>query len=233
MVKYLLRQNHGLASGFLSTTFLKNHPSLLRQLQEAGKYKTIIEEAAQKFNFQSCIIAGLGSRESHWGLALFPPGPEGTGDFVPRIRTKPFRLTPLPPDGSGFGRGLLQIDYDYHEFARTGNWRDPRENIFYGCKLLFDNRNLLRLPLHPPALPSGIPQGRDPVKGHHPVQGQQRYKLNHHQLIRATLSAYNCGLGKVRKTIDRGFDIDFFTTGRNYSLDVLNRTGWFQLQGWS
>src|SRR5574341_1096358 len=111
---------------FLSTTFPKNHPSLLKQLQEATKYKTIIEEVAGKFEIQSCIIAGLGSRESHWGLALIPPGPEGTGDFVPRIRTKSFRTTALPPDGLGFGRGLLQIDYDYHEFARIGNWKDPQ-----------------------------------------------------------------------------------------------------------
>ncbi|MGH7889009.1 MAG: hypothetical protein ACRENF_00480 [Thermodesulfobacteriota bacterium] len=190
---------------FLSTTFPKNYPSLLKQLQEAIKYKAIIEEAAQKFELQSCIIAGLGSRESHWGLALFPPGPEGTGDFVPRIKTKVFRLTPLPPDGLGFGRGLLQIDFDYHEFARTGNWKDPKENIFYGCKLLFDNCTSLL----------------------------QKHNLNHRQLLRATLSSYNCGLGKVRKTIEKGYDFDFFTTGRNYSQDVLNRAGWFQLQGWS
>jgi len=203
--KYLLRQNHGLASGFLSTTFPKNHPSLLKQLQEASKYKTIIEEAAQKFNFQSCIIAGLGSRESHWGLALFPPGPEGTGDFVPRIRTKPFRKSSLPSDGLGFGRGLLQIDFDYHEFARTGNWKDPKENIFYGVKLLSDNRKGLL----------------------------KKYNLNNDQLIRATLSSYNSGLGRIVKAIEKGYDIDFFTTGRNYSQDVLNRAGWFQLQGWS
>ncbi|EQB64253.1 MAG: Lysozyme g [candidate division Zixibacteria bacterium RBG-1] len=190
---------------FLSTTFPNDHPSLLKQLQEAAKYEAIIEEAAQKFNLQSCIIAGLGSRESHWGLALFPPGPEGTGDFVPRIKTKPFRTTPLPPDRLGFGRGLLQIDFDYHEFARNGNWKDARENIFYGVKLLFDNRKVLL----------------------------RKFKLNNSQLIRATLSSYNCGLGKMLKTIEKGYEIDFITTGRNYSQDVLNRAGWFYLQGWS
>lgn len=199
--------------GFMSTTFPKNHPSLLKQLQEALKFKTIIEEAAQKFNFQPCIIAGLGSRESHCGLALFPPGPEGTGDFKARIFTKPFRNSPLPPDGLGFGRGFLQIDFDYHEFARTGNWKDPEENIFYGVKLLSDNRNLLLQKYN---------------WLHHPVRD-----LNQRQLLKATLSSYNCGLGKVRKTIDKGYDIDFFTTGRNYSQDILNRAGWFQLQGWS
>lgn len=190
---------------FLSTTFPKNHPLLLKQLVEAAKYKSIIEEAAERFRFQSCIIAGLGSRESHWGLALFPPGPEGSGDWKARTTTKPFRNSPLPPDGLGFGRGLMQIDFDYHEFARTGDWKDPKENIFYGVKLLFDNRNFL----------------------------QQKYNLNHRQLLRATLSSYNAGLGKIFKAIQDGFDLDFFTTGRNYSQDVLNRAGWFRLQGWS
>lgn len=190
---------------FFSTTFPKNHPSLLKQLQEAGKYKLIIEEAAERFRFQSCVIAGLGSRESHWGLALFPPGPEGTGDLTARVKTNSHRNSPLPPDGLGFGRGLLQIDFDYQEFARTGNWKDPKENIFYGVKLLFDNRKFL----------------------------QKIFNLNNTQLIRATLSSYNAGLRNILKAVVKGYDIDFFTTGRNYSQDVLNRAGWFKLQEWS
>jgi hypothetical protein len=28
------------------------------------------------------VIAGIGSRESHWGLLLNPPGPSGTGDLA-------------------------------------------------------------------------------------------------------------------------------------------------------
>ncbi len=190
---------------FLSTTFPKDHPSLLKQLQESIKYKVIIEDAAQKFEIQSCIIAGVGSRESEWGLALKPAGPEGTGDFVPRIKTKTFRVTPLPSDGLGFGRGLLQIDFDFHEFARTGNWKDPKENIFYGCELLFNNRKIL----------------------------EQKFDLTDRQLLRATLASYNAGLRNIKKAIQKGYDLDFFTTGRNYSPDALNRAGWFLLQGWS
>jgi hypothetical protein len=40
-----------------------------------------IMDAAEKYNLQPSIIAGLGSRESLWGLALKPKGPAGTGDF--------------------------------------------------------------------------------------------------------------------------------------------------------
>jgi hypothetical protein len=30
-----------------------------------------------------------------------------------------------------------------------------------------------------------------------------------------------------------GRDVDFYTSGRNYSADVLNRAGWFGGHGWS
>jgi len=41
----------------------------------------------------------------------------------------------MPPDG-GWGRGLMQIDWYSNEFAKTGDWQDPRANILYGCELL-------------------------------------------------------------------------------------------------
>jgi len=40
-------------------------------------------------------------------------------------------------------------------------------------------------------------------------------------------------LGRIVKAIGKEYDLDFFTTGRNYSQDILNRAGWFRLQGWS
>ncbi|RMI02396.1 MAG: lysozyme [Calditrichaeota bacterium] len=189
-----------------STTYSRNDPTLLKQLQEAEKYRQYIEEASAKYNFQDSVIAGVGSRESHWGLALKPPGPGGTGDFFRRSVPGPggHRTTPLPPDGGGFGRGLMQIDYDYHEFARTGNWKDPRANIDYGCKVLYQSRAHIA----------------------------RKTNLRGLDLLRATLAAYNCGVGNVLRAIREGRDVDFFTSGRDYSRDVLNRAGWFQLHGW-
>jgi len=76
-------------------------------------------------------------------LYLIPQGPQGTGDFAPRLRKSKYRDGRIPLDGRGFGRGLMQIDYDYHEFARTGNWPDPHENINYGCGLLARHKKQL------------------------------------------------------------------------------------------
>ena len=44
----------------------------------------------------------------------------------------------MPPDGFGWGRGLLQADYR-QEFAQVGKWRDPQANIMYGCEELAGN----------------------------------------------------------------------------------------------
>ena len=99
----------------------------------------------------------------------------------------------------------MQIDFDAHDFARTGNWKDPKENILYGTKVLSDNRDFFtrRLPNQ-----TGM------------------------SLLQATVASYNTGAGNVLKAIQDQRDIDYYTAGRNYSKDTLNRAGWFQMQGW-
>ena len=187
------------------TTFPANNPDLTAQLREAVAFKTFVDEGAGRFNFQASVIGGIGSRESRWSLALRPPGSgaAGTGDSVRRSPKPPFRTGALPPDG-GFGRGLMQIDFDAHEFARTGNWKDARSNILFGCEVLANNFRLL----------------------------QRRTSLDGRELLQAAIASYNCGAGNVLRAIRDGRDIDFFTAHRDYSKDVLNRAGWFQLHGW-
>ncbi|MCI0484572.1 MAG: peptidoglycan-binding protein [candidate division NC10 bacterium] len=186
------------------TTYPRNDPALLKQFHEAAKYKTFIDEAAEQHGLQSSIVGGVGSRESHWGLMLKPRGQAGTGDFIERRFPSRFRTGPLPPDRGGFGRGLMQIDFDAHEFARTGNWQDPKENILYGCKVLADSRDFMK----------------------------RRTDLEGRALLQGALAGYNAGPGNALRAIRDGRDVDFYTTGRDYSKDVLDRAGFFQLQGW-
>lgn len=184
-----------------STTYSRNDSSLLKQLNESEKYKEFISEAAKVSGASDAVIWGIGSRESHWGLALKPKDPAGTGDFAKRSRTTPFRSGPLPPDGGGFGRGLMQIDYDAHEFARGSEWKDPKKNILYGAKVLRDAKRLL----------------------------DRRTSLKEEQLLRAAAAAYNSGAGNVLKAVRKGLDVDFYTAGRDYSRDVFNRAGFYML----
>jgi len=178
---------------------------LLPHLVEAEKYRSIISKASQYYKIQESIIVGIGSRESGWGLLLRPPGPTGTGDFNKRRRTTKHRTAILPSDGFGFGRGLMQIDYDFHSFARTGNWQDPEDNIYYAIQLLQDYRDYL-------------------IK---------QMNLTNNDLLRAAISAYNCGPGNVLKALRKNISPDHYTTGNNYSADVLNRAGCFQDNGWN
>lgn len=178
--------------------------AILRQFAEATKYKPLVDTACSATNLATYIIGGLGSRESNWGLVLTPPGPAGTGDFAKRRFPTPHRSGPLPGDG-GFGRGLLQIDYDANEFARTGNWRDAGANILCGCQVLADCLAFFK----------------------------RKTSLTDTALWRATLAAYNCGPGNALRAVSDGRDVDFYTTGHDYSHDVLNRAGFFQANGWT
>jgi hypothetical protein len=193
-------------AGFLfPTTFGSTNTSLLNQLSEASKYRSIIDAASREFDIPVPLLAGIGSRESRWGLALTPAGPTGTGDAVSRRFPTRFRIGSMPPDGGGFGRGLMQIDFDAHEFARTGNWKDPEANIRYGTQVLAGNRSFF-------------------VRREPSMEGMN--------LFRAAVAGYNCGVGNVLRALRDGRDVDFYTAGRDYSTDVLNRAGWFQNQGW-
>lgn len=185
------------------TTLSPKHPGLTAQLAAAAEYRVFAAAAALHHGVPLCIVAAVASRESGWGLHLDPRGPGGTGDRIPRGARPSLRPGPLPPDG-GFGRGLMQIDYDSHEFARDGSWHNPAQNLMYGASVLSHARAFLQrsLPL-PPA-----------------------------ELLRAALAGYNCGPGNVLRALRGGRDVDFFTAGRDYGRDVLNRAGWFSMHGW-
>ncbi len=187
------------------TNYPRGDSSMNRQLREATKYRLYIEDATKRYNIQASVIAGIGSRESHWGLSLRPPGPGGTGDFTERRFPTRFRSGSHPPDSAGFGRGLMQIDYDYHEFARIGKWKDPKENILYGAKILHDSKRFF----------------------------ERKTNLRGLDLLRAAIASYNSGPRRVLMAIRRKLDFDYYTTGGDYSADVLNRAGFFQLKGWN
>lgn len=185
------------------TTISSGNAAMMAQIVEANKYKDFIEAGATSSGFDAVVIAAIGSRESGWGLLLQPQGPNGTGDFAKRNFPTAFRNGPLPDDG-GFGRGLMQIDFDAFPFARSGGWQDPQQNIAFGCNVLRSSYVLL----------------------------QTKTSLQGRDLVQAAIAGYNCGPGNVLQAIRDGRNTDFYTTGRNYSADVLNRAGFFQAQRW-
>lgn len=191
------------AEGF-ATSYPLDHPILLDDLQAAARYGASIIAAATDFGVPPAIIVALGSRESRWGLALDPQRPCGTSDRMPRPWLPPHRAQPLPEDGLGFRRGLMQIDYDRDEFARSGDWRSPDANVRHACRVLCEAKAQLR----------------------------RRTVLHGRALLRGALAACNCGVGNVMRAVQHGLDLDFYTVGRRYANEVLERAGFFEAHGW-
>ena len=117
--------------------------ALTAEFPAAAVFRDMITQTAAAHGLPAAIVAGIGSQESGWGTSalLHPNGPGGTGDNTPRQPKPPLRPATMPTDGRGFGRGLMQIDWDSHEFARTGEWRDALANIAYSCSILADDRD--------------------------------------------------------------------------------------------
>lgn len=187
-----------------ATSYPLDHPPLMEDLEAAARYGASIIAAAADFGLPPAVIVALGSRESRWGLALTPRGPRGTSDFAPRAPAPPHRCQLLPPDRLGFRRGLMQVDFDAHDFARSGDWPSPDANIRHACAAISDAKSQLR----------------------------RQTVLHGRALLRAALAAYNCGIGNVVRAVRHGFDLDFYTAGRDYGGEILDRAGFFEAHGW-
>jgi hypothetical protein len=187
-----------------ATTHELDDSELLHDFEVAAGFGADIEAAAAEFGIAPAVIVALGSLQSAWGRAAVPEGPGGTRDFAPRPHLRAMRTEALPPDGLGFARGLMGLDYDFHEAARGDRWAEPAANIGEACRLLSEARKTLR---------------------RHTV-------LHSGGLLRGALAAFNCGLGNVLRAVRHGLDLDFYTARRNYAAEVLDRAGFFQAHGW-
>ncbi len=105
----------------------------------------------------------------------------------------------------GHGHGELQIDDRWHkDFCASGDWQD------LGKTLDYIHRNII------------IPDFNS-LGDHFELEGE-----NYAPLFKATLAAYNCGAGGVKKAMNAGADLDSLTTGHNYGSDVLARAQAFK-----
>lgn len=169
----------------------------------AGYLVMIAEEAGKKFGLSPYLLLGICYAESNFGAALKPPGPEGSGDYIPRPctpdRDKKMATSPLPgverktlpngipqrklagpveawvPTHTGWGCGLLQFDYEAHfDFCKSGAWKDPKAIFEQACKLLLDGRKVITAKC----------PGIDP-----------------RLLDQAMIASYNAGAGRVSKAV--------------------------------
>jgi soluble lytic murein transglycosylase-like protein len=164
-------------------------------------YRDAIAQASQTYGMTPSLICAIAWRESGWGQSrlMRPKGPGGTGDWAPRQGR-------MPPDGLGWGRGLMQIDYASHIAfcSNPSEWQDPTKNILYGCDIFYGYRKQIQADI------SGI---------------------SSLDLLRASVAAYNAGAGAAIKAIRNGNDVSKITYSPGYVDDIIAAMNWFQTQG--
>jgi hypothetical protein len=184
----------------------------------AQPYADLILQVAREQDVDPFIIYALGDRESLWGQALTPPDPSGTGDFTPRDAAA-WKYA-MPPDGGGWGRGLMQIDYPT-VVARGINWPDPYTNISGGTTLYKEKvRELLAAPSGNWNIGPATAAKLGVQPGTYPAQS-----IPENLVASAAMAAYNAGSANVRMAYSAGGAdaIDRVTTGRDYSADAWER----------
>lgn len=183
------------------------------------------EAAASGGPVPAYLLLGICYAESNFGLALKPPGPAGSGDFIPRAcnseRNARMQASPLPgverkvlPDGiparklagpveawvpthTGWGCGLLQFDYEAHfDFCQSGAWKDPAAIFKQAATLLLQGRKALQ---------------------------QKCPMLSGADLDRAMIASYNAGAGRVAKAVLANQPLDSVTFHPGYVTKITSK----------
>lgn len=185
---------------------------------------SLAEEIGPKHGISPYLILGICYAESNFGLALKPPGPAGTGDFIARVADKDtnerMAKSPLPgvqkkhlaegikargiktpvdawvPTTTGWGMGLFQIDFESHfDFCKSGDWADARKAMEYACKLLSGNQKYLA----------------------------SKAGLTGATLVQATVGSYNAGAGRIAKFLAEKKDLDSATFHPGYIKKICDK----------
>lgn len=224
-----------------------------------AQYASQILIAAQKYNVDPWALAAIMWNESRGGTAAphyRPTGPGGTGDWTPRFDPKLGKTsstgwqhanpaTGLPPDGLGWGRGLMQIDYGVHiDWFKSGaNWRDAQTNINKGAELLAEKFRFFKavpkpgtmVPVESWRVTTGKPQygilpwaTKYPRAGAWPTSVPDPRPLSGARLFEASIAAYNVSYTAVLQAIGLGLPAEAGTAHQSYVTKFLSMVGDWQ-----
>lgn len=217
-----------------------------------ASYARELITSAQRYGVSPWALAGIMYRESGGGFAsgYKPQGSSrGTGDWAPRAPSHTYfryanPATGLPPDGLGWGRGLMQLDYGVHNaWVLANDWGNPQVNIDKAASILADNqRYFSNSPGAPVTVQSWRLNGLTDANGRTIVNGWgNKYglrstgpfadprPLSGPALLDAAMAAYNAGAGGVLQALAAGLPASAATAGNDYSDWIATRAeGWAQ-----
>jgi len=203
-----------------------------------ARWADYMHASGLKYGVSPWLLAGIMERESNGGDALKPKGdPGGTGDFFSRKGTGAGwkyadPRTGLPPDGKGWGRGLMQIDYGVnYDWITKNAWWDPRVNIDWSANRISENMLYFqRSPGAPIKIDSWrvytgiVRDGKVLVQPWSTKYGMTSTgpfpdprPLTGAKLVEASLAAYNAGVGGVLQAVAAGLPAQAATTGQDYN----------------
>jgi hypothetical protein len=227
--------------GLLGKAFDFAKASAFRAALPVGvaSYASELIQAGQRYGVDPWVLAGLMFRESLGGLALKPKGPAGTGDFIPRKSGAYVKYadpaTGLPPDGQGWGRGLMQIDYGvWNAWVTSNDWTDPQTNINKAAEIFKGSLDYFTRAAGPDVkidqwrINTGMPQYRiAPWSVKYGVvavaSAADPRPLSGAALYEAALAAFNAGPSGVLQAVALGLPGEAVTTGQDYTSWLINK----------
>lgn len=237
--------------------FTKAQAFALALPSQVRPYASQFLASGQKWKVDPWALAALCYGESLGGQALKPPGPGGTGDFIPRDSSHPsFKFanpaTGLPPDGKGWGRGLMQLDYGSHNaWVVSSAWWEPSVNIDKAASLLRERLDFFaaqpradaRVSIDCWRIQRGLPQyGIQPWKDKYPNAAYppcaptqkgavgsypDPRPLSGALLYEAAVASYNVGYAAVLQALALGIPAEAGTANQSYVTKFMSRVaGW-------
>jgi hypothetical protein len=186
---------------------MTNKQILIWIKQELGpSIQKAIDLANQKtpgHTYTQDLLSAMACREVGFLIARYVEAKMPTRDIHPIIKGD-YCQRPGEKEKSYHGFGYWQIDIgSYPAFVKSGKWKDPVATCLQAIAVLEEKREYLS---------DKFPH----VKGE--------------ALLRASVAAYNCGQGNVRKILagekkDANgnviTDIDYYTYNKDYSAEVF------------
>ena len=178
-----------------------------------AQWAELIAIAAATHGVPESLVAAVMDRETEGGEApgYTPKGAAGTGDWTARVghwlRADGAKVvTELPP-------GWLPPPHD-----SFGPFAIPADGLGWGRGLMqIDFANAQRI------------DWRDAAQNiDHGTWMLSVALAEFPKSPRSGIASYNCGAGNVRRALLAGLDVDHYTTGGDYSADVMRRAAKFK-----